>query len=72
MKKMNVYGKYIHNKKMIRTTDPKSDFFRCDIEGEKYVDIEKRTEYANRKKKKIGFCPGTTENSQSGKAEKAA
>jgi hypothetical protein len=72
VKKMNVYGKYIHNKKMIRTTDPKSGFFRCDIEGEQYVDIKKRPEDADRKKKQVGFRFGAKENSQNGKAEKAA
>jgi hypothetical protein len=57
---------------MIRTTDPKSGFFRCDIEGEKYVDIKKGSEDADRKKKKVGFCSGAIENSQNGKAHKAA
>jgi hypothetical protein len=57
---------------MIRTTDPKSGFFRCDIEGEQYVNIKKRPEDADRKKKQVGFCSGTIENSQNGKAEKAA
>ena len=57
---------------MIRTTEPKSGFLRSDNEGEQDVDIKKRPEDADRKKKQVGFCSGTIENSQNGKAEKAA
>jgi hypothetical protein len=57
---------------MIRTTDPKSGFCRCDIEGEKYVDIKKGPEDADCKKKQVGFCSGAIENSQTGKSEKTA
>ncbi|MGB2927714.1 MAG: hypothetical protein WBB70_02255 [Desulfobacterales bacterium] len=57
---------------MIRTTDPKSGFSRCDIEGEKYVDIKKGPEDADRKKKQVGFCSGAIENSQGGEPDKAA
>ena len=35
---------------MIYATDPERCFSGIDIKGEKYVDIEKRTEYANGKK----------------------
>jgi hypothetical protein len=69
---MNVHGEYIHNKKMVCATDPKSGFGRCDIEGEKYVDIKEGSEDADRKKKQVGFGSGAVENSQAGKPEKAA
>ena len=72
MEKLNVYGEDVHNKKMDGTTDPKRGFFRCDIEGEQYVYIKKRCEDADRKKKQVGFDSGAIENSQNGKAEKAA
>ncbi len=72
VKKMNVCGECIHNKKMGGTTDPKSGFGRSCIECKKYVDIKKGSQDADRKKKHVGLGSGAIENSQTGKPEKAA
>jgi hypothetical protein len=71
MKKMNVHRKKIHNKKMIRSADAQRCFFGLDVECKKNVKVKKRSEDADDKKKEVGLGPGTSENRQSSKCEKA-
>jgi hypothetical protein len=71
MKKMNIHREKIHNKKMIRSADAKRHFFGLCVEGKKNVKVKKRSEDADGKKKEVGLGPGTSENHQSSKCEKA-
>ena len=69
---MEVYGKKINYEKMISAADQERLFSRLKIEGKKYVQVEKRAEYANRKKKNVDLCSTALKNRQSCQPEKAA
>ena len=71
MKKMKIHREKIHDKKMIRPADSKRCFFGLGIEGKKNVKVKKRSEDADGQKKEVGSGPGTSENRQSSKCEKA-
>lgn len=68
---MNIHREKIHNKKMIRSADAKRRFFGLGVEGKKDVKVKKRSEDADGQKKEVGLGPGTFENRQSSKCEKA-
>jgi hypothetical protein len=71
MKKMDIHREKIHNKKMIRSADAKRHFFGLGVEGKKNVKVKERSEDADGQKKEVGLGPGTFENRQSSKGEKA-
>lgn len=68
---MNIHREKIHNKKMVRSADAKRRFFGLSVEGKKDVKVKKRSEDADGQKKEVGLGPGTFENRQSSKCEKA-
>jgi len=71
MKKMKIHREKIHNKKMIRSADAKCRFFGLGIEGKKDIKVKKRSEDADGQKQEVGLGPGTSENRQRSKCEKA-